>query len=295
MRDLGNFASGSTLYYKFPTQKLDQTPITFVGGVVKVYRDDDTTTESTTGVTLTTDFDGITGHHCLKIVMSDAFYAVGHDYQAVITAGTVDSVSVVGKVLCSWSIENRITSALKAGVITETSIANGAITNAKVADDVDVNVKTISNNAITAAAINDGAITNAKVADDVDVNVKTVTTDAISAAAVSAAAVTKIQAGIATTGADGDTLETLSDQLDLIGATAGEVEWAYTVRVNGTPQAGALVKLYSDSGYTTFVQQGYTLASGVVTFHITSALNAATKYLKTYAPGWAVQYDAEVP
>lgn len=51
---------------------------------------------------------------------------------------------------------------------------------------VTTGIKTASfaNNAITALSITDGAITNAKVADDVDVNVKTITNDAITAAAV---------------------------------------------------------------------------------------------------------------
>ena len=42
-----------------------------------------------------------------------------------------------------------------------------------------IKVGSIANNAITANAINDGAITNAKVADDVDVNAKTVTAGVI--------------------------------------------------------------------------------------------------------------------
>ena len=44
-----------------------------------------------------------------------------------------------------------------------------------------IKVGSIANNAITANAINDGAITNAKVADDVDVNAKTVTAGVIAA------------------------------------------------------------------------------------------------------------------
>ncbi len=44
----------------------------------------------------------------MKIDLSaDAFYAVGEDYQVVITTGTVDGTSVVGYVVAEFSIENR--------------------------------------------------------------------------------------------------------------------------------------------------------------------------------------------
>lgn len=68
--------------------------------------------------------------------------------------------------------------------ITAASINDGAITNAKVADDVDVNTKTITAGAIVAASFGANAITNAAVADDVDVNVKTVSAGAITNTAV---------------------------------------------------------------------------------------------------------------
>jgi hypothetical protein len=81
-------------------------------------------------------------------------------------------------------------SSLGANVITATSIENGAITNAKVADDLDVNVKTMTANIITATVIADGAITNAKVADDLDVNVKTMSANVVTATAIEANAIT---------------------------------------------------------------------------------------------------------
>ena len=39
--------------------------------------------------------------------MTDSFYATAANYAAVITTGTVNSISVVGSVICTWSIENR--------------------------------------------------------------------------------------------------------------------------------------------------------------------------------------------
>lgn len=57
-----------------------------------------------------------------------------------------------------------------------------------VTNTVNAAVTSIGNNVITSAAINDGAITNAKVADDVDVNVKTITAGAIVAASFASGA-----------------------------------------------------------------------------------------------------------
>jgi hypothetical protein len=110
MQYLGDYTEDyATLNFKFSTHKSDGTPITLAGTpVVKVYKANSTTTETATGVTLTVDFDSVTGLHNVLIDLSaDAFYAVANDYAVVITTGTVDSVSVVGTVLAHFSIENR--------------------------------------------------------------------------------------------------------------------------------------------------------------------------------------------
>jgi len=105
---LGDFAEDTTLYFKFGTVNLSQAPTALTSGVLKVYKDDDTDTEVTTGITLNVDFDGVTGlNHVTIDLSSAAFYATGSDYQVVITTGTVDSISVVGTVVREFSIENR--------------------------------------------------------------------------------------------------------------------------------------------------------------------------------------------
>lgn len=106
MSYLGDFSTGSTVELKFNTHKSDGTPITLAGTpAVSVYKD--STTETTTGVTLTVDYDSRTGLHRVSIDTSDAFYAAGKDYDVVITAGTVDSISVVGSIVGRFSIQNR--------------------------------------------------------------------------------------------------------------------------------------------------------------------------------------------
>ena len=109
MQYLGDYAEDyADLNFGFPTHKTDGTPITLAGTpVVSVYKSN-STTQSTAGVTLSVDFDGMTGSHNVKIDLSaDAFYAVGTDYKVIITTGTVDAKSVVGTVLAHFSIENR--------------------------------------------------------------------------------------------------------------------------------------------------------------------------------------------
>jgi len=90
---------------KFTTRS-GETPFTLAGTpVVSVYKSN-STTQSVVGVTLTVDFDGLTGLNNVKIDLADAFYATAEDYSLVITTGTVDGISVVGEVVGNFSIEN---------------------------------------------------------------------------------------------------------------------------------------------------------------------------------------------
>jgi hypothetical protein len=107
MQYLGDITSGTTIRGSFNTRTAAGTPITLGGTpVLSVYKDAGTT-ETTTGVTLTVDFDSRTGHHVFAVVTSDAFYSTGSDYRVVITTGTVDGTSVVGTEVGSFSIQNR--------------------------------------------------------------------------------------------------------------------------------------------------------------------------------------------
>lgn len=102
-RSLGNRAVGATIDFKFNTHDAEGAPITLAGTpAVSVYKDNGTT-ESTAGVTLTVDQDGRTGMHHVRIVTTDAFYEAG-SYQAVITTGTVDGISVVGVIVAHFTL-----------------------------------------------------------------------------------------------------------------------------------------------------------------------------------------------
>lgn len=105
---IGDYRLADTLYFSFTTRRFTTgAPFTLAGTpAVSVYKDADDT-QTTTGVTLAVDDDGITGWNRVTIDLSDAFYTTATDFQVVITTGTVDSVSVVGEVVAHFSIENR--------------------------------------------------------------------------------------------------------------------------------------------------------------------------------------------
>jgi hypothetical protein len=105
MINLGDRAVGTTLAFDFNTHQADGTPITLAGTpAISVYKN--STTESTTGVTLTVDYDARTGmHHVVLDTSADGtFYATGNDFSVVVTTGTVNSISVVGTVVARFSL-----------------------------------------------------------------------------------------------------------------------------------------------------------------------------------------------
>lgn len=110
---LGDFKEDGDLFHKFTTRKFSTgAPFALASGVLSVYKDEGgAATEKTTAEAyfdLDVDHDSITGWNNVRIDLSgDAFFATGADYSVVITTGTVDSVSVVGETLFTFSIENR--------------------------------------------------------------------------------------------------------------------------------------------------------------------------------------------
>jgi hypothetical protein len=104
---LGDLKAGSTINFKWNTTDSTGASVNpTVNGTLYVYKDDSTTTEVTTGITDSRGFDSLVGvHHC-KIVLTDAFYAAGHDYQVVLKAATIDG-KTVNCSIAEFSIENR--------------------------------------------------------------------------------------------------------------------------------------------------------------------------------------------
>lgn len=111
---LGDFDASAVIYGKFTTFRPSTGAAYALAGTpaLSVYKDN-STTQSTTGVTLTADFDSVTGlnHFAIDTSADGTFYAAGSFFDIVITTGTVDSVSVVGSVVGRFTI--RKNSALK--------------------------------------------------------------------------------------------------------------------------------------------------------------------------------------
>jgi hypothetical protein len=111
-KHLGDFDTSTIVYGKFTTYRPSTgAPFTLAGTpVLSVYKDN-STTQSTTGVTLTVDFDSVTGfnHYAIDTSADGTFYAAGSFFDVVITTGTVDSISSVGSVVGSFTIRKNST------------------------------------------------------------------------------------------------------------------------------------------------------------------------------------------
>lgn len=105
----GDIRLGDTIDIKFTTRRFSTgAPFTLAGSPVISAYVGNGTTEITAGITLTVDFDSRTGLNNVRVVASSGNgFATATNVQLVITTGTVDSVSVVGEVIGSFSIEAR--------------------------------------------------------------------------------------------------------------------------------------------------------------------------------------------
>lgn len=108
-RYIGDYLPGQVVRFTFPTisdqTKLPTTPS--VAPTFCVYKN--SVSESTSGITVTVDFDGLAGVHRVAIDTSadPTFYVSGEDYDVICTAGVVDGINLARVPLRSFSIENR--------------------------------------------------------------------------------------------------------------------------------------------------------------------------------------------
>ena len=127
MKHLGDFDASTLIYGKFTTYRPSTGASFTLAGtpVLSVYKDN-STTQSTTGVTLTADFDSVTGlnHYAIDTSTDGTFYSAGSCFDIVVTAGTVDGVSITGTVVGSFTI--RKNSALKPATAGRTLVVDAA-------------------------------------------------------------------------------------------------------------------------------------------------------------------------
>ena len=116
MSYVGDITLGDTLDIKFTTRRFSTgVPYTLAGSPVISAYVGNSVTQITAGITLTVDFDGVTGLNNVRIVATVANgFAAATNVALVITVGTVDSVSVVGENIGAFSINNRFTALVDA-------------------------------------------------------------------------------------------------------------------------------------------------------------------------------------
>lgn len=194
---VGDFRTGKTIRKMFNSNAVAGESITLAtNGTVSVYKDGGTT-QSTTGVTFTEDFDSLTGVHLVAVDTSadGTFYSAGSDFEVVLSGATIDGKSI-NATLFSFSLQNRSAlmpttdgrlldvsaggeagvdwanvgsptttlnlSGTTIGVVTD--LADGSINAASLASDT-ITAAKIASDTITAAKIAADAITAAKIAD----------------------------------------------------------------------------------------------------------------------------------
>lgn len=105
---IGDYGKNDTITFMFTTFRPSTgAPFALAGTpVVSVYKDSNLT-QDTAGVTLTTNYDGVTGLNFVSISTAGAFYVDGSSYECVITTGTVDAVSVVGSCVGRFTMRDQ--------------------------------------------------------------------------------------------------------------------------------------------------------------------------------------------
>ncbi|MBP9502040.1 MAG: hypothetical protein KBF17_07775 [Candidatus Promineofilum sp.] len=322
MMYLGDYADDETVHFMWSTNAADGSSITrATNGTISVYKDD-STTQTTTGVTDTEDFDTLTGiHHC-KIVTTDAFYTTATDYTVVLSAATIDG-KTVNAVLAHFSIQNRYmrgtdsantTTPPTAGAVAD-AVWDEAMSGHLTAGTTGEKLNTVSTPpaaATIADAVWDEAISGHLTAGTTGAILNSAsapTAGEVADAVWDEAAAGHTTAGttgkaLADAGAAGDPWNTavpgaytagkagyiLGTYLDQAVSTmnqspgAGAIEFTYTLTNadDATPIANADVWATSDLAGNTIIASGTTNASGIVTFW----LDAGTVYIWRAKSGW---------
>lgn len=166
----GDFAEDATVYIPINTFDSNDpaasvTVTNLLNTDVHIHKDGGTTQRNNSaGITMTIDYDSITGNHLLTIDTSDTtvadFWQAGHEYQVRVEGITVDG-GTINAWVGAFSIERS------GGALALIKSATYGLSALKtLLDTTGIKVASFANNAITAASINADAITNAKIADN---------------------------------------------------------------------------------------------------------------------------------
>lgn len=200
----GDYGLGSNIYIKFTTvDPATGAPAALTGGTVQRYSGS-STGGVTTGVTLTANFNSVTGLNHVHVDTSGITF--GTDVTLVLSAGTVAGVSVVGFVVGSFSIQNRIVAAVT-GNVTGDVLGDVQGDVASVQGSVGSVVGNVGGNVVGSVGSVAGGVAGnlgGNVVGSVasigagGITATTFAANAVTASALAADAVTEIQAGLAT-------------------------------------------------------------------------------------------------
>lgn len=264
--NLGDFDLSAVIYHKFTTFRPSTgAPFTLAGTpALSVYKDS-SVTQSTTGVTLTADFDSVTGlnHVAIDTSADGTFYSAGSFFDIVVTTGTVDSVSAVGTVVGRFTI--RKNSALKPTTAARTL-------------DVDASggteVGSFQAGALTSAAFAANAIDSSAIAATAAIEIAGAVWDELTASHTTAntfgKALSDILAAVASTGA----VLTAAERnaiADAFLARANGIETGVTPKQAMQYMAAALAGVLSGAATTT---ESIQAIGNAATLRITATVDA---------------------
>lgn len=157
MSELGNRPVGSTVVFN-TTFSVNGVPTDFDSApTVSIYKN--SVDPNTSGVTLTQNYDGLTGmlHVVIDTSADGSFYAAENDFSVVVTAGALSGVSMIGYVIGSFQLTTERTNLDK----TTNAIPRGTVTTGASTTSVPTSAFTIANAAasgVLADQFKDGVI-----------------------------------------------------------------------------------------------------------------------------------------
>ena len=168
MSYVGDYNLSTTFHHRFTTVNGSGVPTTLGNTPSAQYYVDGGTTAFTAGLTLTADFNSVTGLNSLATICTSSASGLtsGVNVSVVLAAGTVSGVSVVGYPIIEYSITRRSPLRPTTAGRTITVDANGVVAANVTAASVDVGaivtaVSTIVPARVTAQGIDVGAIVTA--------------------------------------------------------------------------------------------------------------------------------------
>lgn len=145
MNFLGDYAEDETVYLMFNTftsndPSASSTITNFINTDVHIHKDDGLTQRNNAaGITVSVDFDGVTGSHMIKIDTSDdtvgGFWVTGSDYFVRIEGTTIDGATI-NAVVGHFSIENRYNPTMRGTDNAALASVVGALVDAAAAGEV---------------------------------------------------------------------------------------------------------------------------------------------------------------